>query len=105
MSKIKITINQKEYTATAGQTILEVALANDIEIPNLCHDSRLKPTGSCRLCVVEVEGQRGHVPACTFEVADGMVIQTDTDEIRGLRRTVLELLFYEHRRVRRTKGP
>jgi len=99
MSETAVTINGKKLTGKSGQTILDVALENGIEIPNLCHDSRLKPTGSCRLCLVEVEGQGGPVPACSFEIADGMVVQTDTEEIRGLRRTVLELLFYEHRGV------
>ncbi|MHC4214761.1 MAG: 2Fe-2S iron-sulfur cluster-binding protein, partial [Planctomycetota bacterium] len=94
-----ITINEKEYQVCAGQSILEVALANGIEIPNLCHDPRLVPTGSCRLCVVEVEGQRVPVPACTFAVGEGMVVKTDTEELFRLRKTVLELLFYEHRGV------
>ncbi len=92
-----ITINGRKLSAVQGQTILEVALENGIEIPNLCHDPRLKPTGSCRLCLVEVEGQRGPVTACSFVVSPDMVVMTETDEIRGLRRTVLELLFYEHR--------
>ncbi len=94
-----ITINDKEYQVRAGQNILEVALANGIEIPNLCHDARLVPTGACRLCVVEVEGQRTPVPACTFAVGEGMVVRTDTEELLRLRKTVLELLFYEHRGV------
>ncbi len=99
MSELKITINGRKLVGRTGQTILEVAGANGIEIPNLCHDPRLVPTGSCRMCLVEVEGQRGPVPACTFEIADGMVVQTDTAEIREIRKTVLELLFYEHRGV------
>ena len=92
-----ITINSVKVSATKGQTVLEVAHENGIDIPNLCHDPRLKPTGSCRLCLVEVDGQRGPVTACTFAVAPDMIISTETEEIRGLRRTVLELLFYEHR--------
>ncbi|MBW7988848.1 MAG: formate dehydrogenase subunit alpha [Planctomycetes bacterium] len=100
MSDIQtITINGKEFTARAGQTILDVAIENGIEIPNLCHDARLKPSGSCRLCLVEVEGQKQPVTACTFEVSEGLVVKTETDFIRRLRKTVLELLFYEHRGV------
>ena len=95
--KLSITINGNEVSAEAGQTVLEAAAANGIDIPNLCYDRRLRPSGSCRLCLVEVEGQRGPVTACTFAISDGMVVRTDTDEIRALRRTVLELLFYEHR--------
>ena len=96
---IKITINGNELTASHGQTFLEVACENGIEIPNLCYDPRLKPSGSCRLCVVEVQGQRGPVTSCTFQVADGMVVETETETIQRLRKTVLELLFYEHRGV------
>jgi formate dehydrogenase alpha subunit len=99
MAVISVTINGSKLTGPAGQTILGLAQANGIEIPNLCHDPRLKPAGACRLCLVEVAGQRGLVPACTFAAADGMVVQTETDEIRAIRKTVLELLFAEHRGV------
>jgi formate dehydrogenase alpha subunit len=99
MSEIKVTINGKEYTGKSGQSILEFAGVNGIEIPNLCHDPRLIPSGSCRLCLVEVEGQRGPVCACTFQIEPGMVVKTETEEIRSIRKTVLELLFYEHRGV------
>jgi formate dehydrogenase alpha subunit len=99
MSEIKVTINGKECTGKSGQSILGFAGENGIEIPNLCYDQRLKATGACRLCLVEVQGQTGPVPACTFEVAPGMVIQTNTEKIFALRKTILELLFYEHRGV------
>ena len=94
-----ITINGKEIPARTGQTILDVAIENGVEIPNLCHDARLKPSGSCRLCLVEVEGQRQPVTACTFEISEGLIVKTESDLIRRLRKTVLELLFYEHRGV------
>ena len=97
MQQFNITINDTLFSATPGQTILEVALANGIEIPNLCHDPRLKPTGSCRLCLVEVEKQRAPVTACSFQVQENMVVRTETPKLRSLRKTVLELLFYEHR--------
>ncbi|MHC4642429.1 MAG: formate dehydrogenase subunit alpha [Planctomycetota bacterium] len=99
MSEIKVTINGKEYIGKSGQSILEFAGVNGIEIPNLCHDPRLIPSGSCRLCVVDVEGQKGPVCACTFQIQPGMVVKTETEEIRSIRKTVLELLFYEHRGV------
>jgi formate dehydrogenase (NADP+) alpha subunit len=97
MSQITVTINGNKFAGKASQTILELAGENGIDIPNLCHDPRLNPTGACRLCLVEVEGARGPMAACSFQIADGMVVQTDTEEIRALRKTVLELLFYEHR--------
>lgn len=99
MSEFTVTIDSEQLTGRAGQTILDLALANGIEIPNLCHDPRLRPTGACRLCLVDVAGQRGPVPACTFAIADGMIVQTETEEIRAIRKTILELLFAEHRGV------
>ncbi len=97
MSDVAVTINGMKLYGRAGQTILELALENGIDIPNLCHDPRLAPAGACRLCLVDVEGQRGPVTACTFGISPDMVVRTETDEIRELRKTVLELLFYEHR--------
>ena len=99
MPEIAVTINGKEFVGRTGQTILELATDNGIDIPNLCHDPRLVPAGSCRLCLVEVVGQKSPVTACTFKVEPGMVVQTETDEIRAIRKTILELLFYEHRGV------
>jgi formate dehydrogenase alpha subunit len=97
MAEIAVNINGKEHIGQTGQSVLELALANGIEIPNLCYDARLSPSGSCRLCVVDVEGQAGPVTACTLEIQPGMVVRTETEEVRSIRKTVLELLFYEHR--------
>jgi len=99
MSEITVTINGREVRGKAGQTILDVARNNGIKIPHLCNDRRLKPVGACRICLVDVQGQNGLVTACTFEAGAGMVIETETDEIRETRKTILELLFYEHRAV------
>jgi formate dehydrogenase alpha subunit len=95
----KITIDGKDILTRSGRTILEVARENGIDVPNLCHDVRLKPSGACRLCLVEVEGQRVPVTACTFQISPDMVVRTNTDLVRRLRKTILELLFYEHRGV------
>jgi formate dehydrogenase alpha subunit len=97
MNTVTVTINGTECTGHEGQTILDCARAHNIEIPNLCYDPRLKPSGSCRLCLVEVAGAADPVTACTCEIKDGMVVRTETDEIRELRKTILELLYYEHR--------
>ncbi|MBM4025097.1 MAG: 4Fe-4S dicluster domain-containing protein [Planctomycetes bacterium] len=96
---IQITIDGRAISTRESRTILDVALEHGIDIPNLCHDPRLKPAGACRLCIVEVEGQRAPVTACTFQVAPGQVVHTKTDLIQELRKTILELLFYEHRGV------
>ena len=94
--EITVTIDGRELKGKRGQSVLELALKNGIEIPNLCYDPRLEPTGSCRLCLVEVEGQKQPVTACTLEIRPGMVIRTETEEIRAIRKTILELFFYEH---------
>jgi len=60
MNPINLTIDGHEVVAEEGQTILQAALAHGIEIPHLCYDSRLTPTGACRLCLVEIEGQIRH---------------------------------------------
>lgn len=97
MSDVAVTINGIKILGQPGQTILDLAIENGIDIPNLCHDPRLAPVGACRLCLVEVEGQKAPVTACTFGISDGMMVWTETDEICRLRKTILELLFYEHR--------
>ena len=99
MNEIKLNIDGREMTAEPGRTILQVALANGIPIPRLCYDPRLTPTGACRLCLVEIEGGRGFETSCTRMAEDGMVVQTDTAEIRALRKTTLELLISEHNLV------
>lgn len=97
MAEIEVIINGKHYIGQKDQTILEVAAENGIEIPNLCHDQRLKPTGACRMCLVDVAGARGPVAACTAVITPEMVIETETEEIRKMRKINLELMFYEHR--------
>ncbi len=97
MGDITLRIDGKECTTRAGNTVLEAALENGIDIPHLCYDPRLKPTGACRLCIVKVEGQRGLQSSCTRFAEEGMVVASETPEIRRVRRTTLELLISEHR--------
>jgi formate dehydrogenase alpha subunit len=93
---ITLNIDGAEYRAEKGATILEVARANGIDIPTLCHDERLAPYGGCRLCLVEVEGARGLLPSCTTAAEDGMVVKTSTEQVESARRTSLELLISDH---------
>jgi len=95
MSAVTITINGQKVSARAGQTVLRAAQAAGIEIPTLCHHPALAPIGACRVCLVEVKGQRTLQPACTFPVADRMEIQTESEKVVRARRFVLELLFSE----------
>jgi len=96
MANVKIKLNGKEVIAQEGQTILEVARENGIEIPTLCHDEHLKPFGSCWVCLVEVKGARGFVPSCATEIRDGMEIETDNENVHSARRMALELLLSDH---------
>ncbi len=97
--QINLTINGKQCTGTRGQTILDVCKANDIHVPTLCHCEGLKPVGGCRLCIVEIEGQRRLNTACTTPATDGMVIQTETPRLHDLRKRTLELLFAERNHI------
>jgi NADH dehydrogenase/NADH:ubiquinone oxidoreductase subunit G len=93
---IKLTINGQKIAAEDGMSILDAALAHGIEIPALCHDPDLKPESSCRLCLVEVDGRPWPRVACGTPVRDGMVVETNTPEIREIRRDILQLLLDNH---------
>ena len=93
---ITLTLNGREVQAQPGQTILEVARADGVDIPTLCYDTRLEAYGACRMCLVEVEGARGPMAACGTKVSDGMKVQTHTEKIAKLRKFVLELLLTNH---------
>lgn len=97
MSEIKLTIDGRELTASAGETILAVARRAGIEIPTLCHDDSLKPYGACGMCVVAMEGSPRLFRACATEAAEGQVIYTNTEAVRSARKTALELLLSNHK--------
>ncbi len=92
---IKLTIDNKEVEVPAGTTVLRAAETAGVNIPTLCDHKHLTPYGGCRLCVVEVEGARTLQPSCTLPVSNGMVVRTDTPEIRKAREFVLTLIFSE----------
>lgn len=94
--KIKIYLNNKELFVDSGKTILEAAEENGVDIPTLCNDKRLNPFGSCFICIVEVKGARGFMPACATKVRQGMEIQTHSDKIMNSRKMGLELLCSDH---------
>ena len=96
MADVKLTINGKQITAEAGQTILQAAKANDIYIPTLCHFEGIEGRANCRICVVEVEGMRTFQPACVTKVSDGMTVNTETDRVRAARKATLELIMAHH---------
>lgn len=96
--KIKIAVDGAEVEVNDGDNLLKTCLEHDIYIPNLCYIKGIDhPTASCRLCFVEIEGEKGPVPSCTVKVRKGMVVRTGTDKIRRLQRTALKLLLSTHR--------
>jgi len=96
LDKIKLTINGQVVEARKGMMVLEAAEAAGIYIPTLCSDPDLEPYAACRLCVVEIEGRRGLVTACTMPAADGMVVHTETPAVNKVRQTTVELLIADH---------
>lgn len=96
MDMINVKINGIEISAEKGQTILQIAEANGIEIPTLCYIEEVKAYGACGLCTVEVEGIPKLLRACSTIAGDGMVISTDTPRVRQSRKIALELLMSDH---------
>ena len=96
--QVTLKIDEVDVTVPPGTSILDAALGAGIEIPHLCHDPEwhLPPTGSCRLCLVEVEGSEALVPSCSHPAATGMVVHTTTEEIVEIRRMVIGLLLSVH---------
>lgn len=94
-----LVIDGENVSARAGQTILEVAQENGIEIPTLCHLDGLSDVGACRLCVVEIKGLNKLLPACVATVEEGMEVTTKSERLQKHRRTILELLFAERNHI------
>ncbi len=93
---IRIEVDGRVVEGFEGQTILEVCRDNGIEIPTLCYEPKLPGFGACRMCVVEVEGEETQPISCSRLAQADMKVQTQTDELRRLRRTNLELIFSDH---------
>src|SRR4029079_10669719 len=94
--RIRIEVDGRVVEGFEGQTILEVCRDNGIEIPTLCYEPKLPGFGACRMCVVEVEGEEHPPISCSRTCEPDMKVQTQTEEIRRLRRTNLELIFSDH---------
>ncbi|GIK43034.1 MAG: hypothetical protein BroJett011_68670 [Chloroflexota bacterium] len=89
---VTLTINNQPVAVPKGTTILNAAVRVGIDIPTLCYHSALTPPAVCRLCTVEVEKQRVLQPACVVQVAEGMVVHTNSERVQAGRKVILELL-------------
>ena len=94
--KFTIQINGNQCVAYAGETVVEVANRAGVNIPTLCHDPRLEPVGACRVCLVEVEGQRRMQPGCAWKVHPGMVVTTESEKIQRHRTVLYSLYAADH---------
>jgi formate dehydrogenase alpha subunit len=93
---VELTIDGKKILTQPGATILETALANNIDIPRLCYHPELSISGGCRLCIVNVEGIPNPTPSCGLTCEDGMVIETQNAELSQIRREIIDLFISEH---------
>src|SRR4030042_2139559 len=98
MKPITIRINNKDYSAGADESVLEVAIKNGIDIPHFCYHEDLPVDGNCRTCLVEIESEKGNkiTTACTLKATDGLKVFTDSVKARKLRQKNLELLLAGH---------
>ena len=90
--QVTLSIDGREVTVAEGETILAACTAAGVETPTICWAPNLTPVNVCRVCVVEMEGARTLVPACSRPAEDGMAISTDSERVRHSRRMVLEFL-------------
>jgi iron-only hydrogenase group A len=94
--EFNIVVNGKTLAANNGETILTTLERNKISVPTLCHMKGLLPTGACRMCVVEVNGRQNLIPACSYPVENGMVIETHSPRVVESRKMIIELLLSNH---------
>ncbi|GIV88369.1 MAG: hydrogenase HoxU [Chloroflexus sp.] len=99
MAAKTLTIDGHLVSARPGETLLAAIREAGITIPTLCHLDGLSDVGACRLCLVEIEGQRRLQPACMTMVSEGMVVHTNTPRLHMYRRQIIELLFAERNHV------
>lgn len=95
MKTLTLQIDGRTVTADEGMSLLDAARRAGIEIPTLCHNDQLKPSGACRMCLVEiVKGKRRKlVASCVYPAEEGLVVTTENDQIRKFRKLIIELLW------------
>ncbi len=93
---VNLTIDGKKVQAPEGVNLIDAAELNGMHIPNLCYLKGLKGIGACRLCLVEIEGLKAPMIACTTKVKEGMVVNTKTEKVQEVRRFVIDLIVSMH---------
>ncbi|MEG6584012.1 NADH-dependent [FeFe] hydrogenase, group A6 [Dendrosporobacter sp. 1207_IL3150] len=96
MEMVNVTIDGQKLQVPKTATVLEAARIAGVKIPTLCYHPELRPEGNCRVCMVAVAGARSLVASCVYPVNDGMVVNTNTADVREARKTVVELLLANH---------
>jgi NADP-reducing hydrogenase subunit HndD len=95
---VNMIINNKKITVDEGKTILEAAKENNILIPHFCYLEGVHQVGSCRICVVEVEGAKTLQASCVTAVREGMVVHTNSEKVKKARKVLYELMLSDHPR-------
>ena len=95
-TSVTLTIDGESVTVPAGTSVMAAAMKRDVKIPKLCASDNLEAFGSCRLCLVEIEGRRGTPASCTTLAENGMVVTTQNERLARLRRGVMELYISDH---------
>ncbi len=93
---ITIEVNGRPIEAKKGEMLISALDRAGIKVPTLCYMKDRFPTGACRMCVVEIEGQKGLIPSCAYPVAEGMKVQTHSPRAVSARKTIIELLLADH---------
>lgn len=94
--QVTLNIDGRDVTVPEGTSIMAAAVETGVMVPKLCATDSLEPFGSCRLCLVEIEGRRGYPASCTTLVAEGIKVHTQTDKLAEIRRGVMELYISDH---------
>jgi len=105
MATLSVIINDKPVECQRGTSILTALRKSSIQLPTLCHDDRLQPTGECRSCLVNLPDRSRLVPACTTMLEDGMVVETHTPELEAHRRSLLQILAWRYPAAAVTQAP
>ena len=93
---VSLTIDGLDVIVPEGTSLMRAASEAGVSVPKLCATDSLDPFGSCRLCLVEIEGRRGYPASCTTPVAEGIKVSTQTTKLAELRKGVMELYISDH---------